>query len=161
MTLVPTRWWASLFMPSCLLLVALAIGIAWCLWAWRRGRTARQARLPVAWTIGGVLLLYLTSTPAVARWAAWTLERQHPPVAVERLPAADAIVVLGGAMHAMRRPDGSLCFFSRGASDRFEAGLAAFQAGRAPIIVFGGGETDVDGAPTEGEWNRQRRRRES
>jgi hypothetical protein len=54
MTLVPTRWWASLFMPSCLLLVALAIGIAWCLWAWRRGRTARQARLPVAWTVGSL-----------------------------------------------------------------------------------------------------------
>jgi uncharacterized SAM-binding protein YcdF (DUF218 family) len=96
MTLVPARWWASLFMPSCL------------------------------------LLLYLASTPAVARWAAWTLERQHPPVAVERLPAADAILVLGGAMHAMRQPDGSLHLFSRGASDPFEAGVGGFQAGGAP-----------------------------
>jgi hypothetical protein len=45
MTLVPTRWWASFFMPSCLLLMGLAVGIAWCLWAWKRGRTPRQARL--------------------------------------------------------------------------------------------------------------------
>ena len=102
MTLVPTRWWASFFMPSCLLLLALAIGIAWCLWAWKRGRTTRPARLPEAWTIGSLVLLYLASAPAVARWAAWTLEREYPPVAVERLPAADAIVVLGGAMHLPR-----------------------------------------------------------
>ena len=87
MTLVPTRWWASFFMPSCLLLMALAIGIAWCLWAWRRGRTPRQARLPLTWTMGSLALLYLASTPWVARWAAWTLERQYPPVAVESLPS--------------------------------------------------------------------------
>jgi hypothetical protein len=31
MTLVPTRWWAGFFMPSCLLLIGLAIGIIWCL----------------------------------------------------------------------------------------------------------------------------------
>jgi len=156
MTLVPTRWWASLFMPSCLLLMALAIGIAWCLWAWRRGRTPRQARLPVAWTVGSLVLLYLASTPWVARWAAWTLERQSPPVAVESLPAADAIVVLAGSIGAMPRADGSIHVFARGASDRFETGLAAFRAGKAPVIVFGSGDSGVPGAPAEGEWNRAR-----
>jgi uncharacterized SAM-binding protein YcdF (DUF218 family) len=156
MTLVPTRWWASLFMPSCLLLMALAIGIAWCLLAWRRGRTARQARLPVAWTVGSLALLYLASTPWVARWATWTLERQNPPLAVESLPTADAIVVLAGSIAAMPRADGSIHVFARGASDRFETGLAAFKAGRAPVIVFGSGRTGVPDAPDEGEWNRRR-----
>jgi uncharacterized SAM-binding protein YcdF (DUF218 family) len=156
MTLVPTRWWASFFMPSCLLLMALAIGIAWCLWAWRRGRTPRQARLPLAWTVGSLILLYLASTPWVARWAAWTLERQYPSVAAESLPTADAIVVLAGSIAAMPRSDGSIHVFARGASDRFETGLAAFRAGRAPVIVFGSGDSGVPGAPAEGEWNRAR-----
>jgi uncharacterized SAM-binding protein YcdF (DUF218 family) len=156
MTLVPTRWWASFFMPSCLLLMGLAIGIIWCLRAWKRGRTPRQARLPIALVVGSASLLYLASTPWVARWAAWTLERQHPPVAVESLPQADAIVVLAGSIAAMPRPDGSIHVFARGASDRFETGLAAFRAGRAPVIVFGSGDSGVPGAPTEGDWNRQR-----
>lgn len=156
MTLVPTRWWASLFMPSCVLLVALAVGFAWCLWAWKRGRTARQARLPMAWTIGSLALLYLASTPWVARWAAWTLERDHRPVAVGALPTADAIVVLAGSIAAMPRADGSVHVYARGASDRFETGLAAFRAGKAPFIVFGSGETGVTGAPAEGDWNRMR-----
>jgi uncharacterized SAM-binding protein YcdF (DUF218 family) len=156
MTLVPTRWWASFFMPSCLLLMGLAVGIVWCFWAWKRGRTPRQARLPIALAIGSALPLYLASTPWVARWAAWTLERQHPPVAVESLPQADAIVVLAGSIAAMPRPDGSIHVFARGASDRFETGLAAFRAGCAPVIVFGSSDSGVAGAPTEGSWNRAR-----
>ena len=156
MTLVPTRWWASFFMPSCLLLMGLAVGIAWCLWAWKRGRTPRQARLPIALVVGSASLLYLASTPWVARWAAWTLEREHPPVAVESLPEADAIVVLAGSIGAMPRADGSVHVFARGVSDRFETGVAAFRAGRAPVIVFGSTDSGVPGAPTEGAWNRTR-----
>jgi hypothetical protein len=38
--------------------------------------------------------------------------------------------------------------YARHASDRFETGIAAFHAGRAPIMVFGGGGTDVPGTPT-------------
>jgi uncharacterized SAM-binding protein YcdF (DUF218 family) len=138
MTLVPTRWWASFFMPSCLLLMGLAIGILWCLWAWKRGRTPRQARVPIALAAGSASLLYLASTPWVARWAASTLERDHPPVAVESLPQADAIVVLAGAIAARPRLDGSVHMFAGGAGDRFETGVA------------------VPGAPAEGAWNRSR-----
>ena len=156
MNLVPTRWWSMLFMPSCLLMLGIAVGAAWCLWAWRRGKTPRQAWPGVALLSGCTALLYLASTPLVARWAAWTLERENPPVAVEELPVADAIVVLGGAMYATERGDGSVHLYARGSSDRFETGLAAYFAKRAPIMVFGGGGTGVPGTPTEGEWNRQR-----
>ncbi len=51
---------------------------------------------------GGVLLtialgwLWLWSTPAFSDWLRATLEQRFPPVAVEELPTADAIVVLGG-----------------------------------------------------------------
>ena len=156
MNLIPARWWSMLFMPSCLLMLGITVGAAWCLWAWRRGKTPRQAWPSVALLAGGVALLYLASTPLVARWAAWTLERRNPPVAVEKLPVADALVVLGGAMYATERDDGSVHLYARGSSDRFETALAAHFAGRAPLMVFGGGSTGVEGAPTEGEWNRDR-----
>ena len=39
---------------------------------------------------------------------------------------------------------------------RFETALTAYRAGRAKLLVFGGGSTDVPGTPPEGEWNRQR-----
>ncbi len=156
MNLVATRWWSMFFMPSCLLMLGMAVGAAWCLWAWRRGKTPRQAWLAVALLVDSTVLLYLASTPLVARWAAWTLERENPPVAVDQLPTADAIVVLGGAMYATERDDGSAHLYARHASDRFETALAAYRVGRAPVIVFGGGETGVPGTPTEGEWNRAR-----
>jgi hypothetical protein len=37
--------------------------------AWRRGRTLRQAHLPITLAVGSASLLYLASTPWVARWA--------------------------------------------------------------------------------------------
>jgi uncharacterized SAM-binding protein YcdF (DUF218 family) len=156
MNLVATRWWSMLFMPSCVLMLGIAVGLAWCLWSWRRGKSPRQAWPAVALAAGSAFLLYLATTPLVARWAAWTLERENPAIAVERLPVADAIVVLGGAMYATQREDGSVHLYARGSADRFETGLAAFRAGRAPLMVFGGGGTGVPGTPTEGEWNRQR-----
>jgi|LauGreDrversion4_2_1035121.scaffolds.fasta_scaffold59997_2 hypothetical protein len=36
-------------------------------------------------------MLYLASTPLVARWAAWTLEKDYPPVDVKTLPVDSAI----------------------------------------------------------------------
>jgi len=73
---------------------------------------------------------------------------------VKTLPVADAIVLLGGSMCATEGADGTVHVYARHANDRFETALAAFEAGRAPIIAFGGGSTGVPGTPTEGEWNR-------
>ena len=48
MNLVATRWWSMLFMPSCVLMAGIAVGLAWCLWSWRRGKSPRQAWPAVA-----------------------------------------------------------------------------------------------------------------
>jgi uncharacterized SAM-binding protein YcdF (DUF218 family) len=154
--LVATRWWSMLVMPSCVLMAAIALGVFLMLRAWQRGKRPGQARFACWLTAASVMMLYLASTPLVARWAAWTLERDYPPVDVKALPVADAIVVLGGAMYATQGADGVVHLYAHHAGDRFETALAAFRAGRAKLIVFGGGETGVPGTPTEGEWNRQR-----
>ena len=67
MNLVATRWWSMLFMPSCLLLAGIAVGFAWCLWAWRRGKSPRQAWPAVVLAAGSAFLLYLASKLLVPR----------------------------------------------------------------------------------------------
>ena len=144
------------FMPSSVLIVALALGVFLMLRAWRRGKRPSEARFACGLTVTSLVVLYLASTPLVARWVAESLERQNPPVDPVTMPVADAIVVLGGSMYATVGPDGTTLLYARHASDRFETAMQAFSAGRAPIIAFGGGGTGVPGTPTEGEWNRAR-----
>ena len=143
-------------MPSSVLMVAVVIGVFLMLRAWRRGKRPGQARFACGLTVTSLVVLYLASTPLVARWVAESLERQNPPVDPVTMPVADAIVVLGGSMYATVGPDGTTLLYARHASDRFETAMQAFSAGRAPIIAFGGGGTGVPGTPTEGEWNRAR-----
>ena len=137
-------------------MVAVALGVFLMLRAWRRGKRPSEARFVCGLTVTSLVVLYLASTPLVARWVAESLERQNPPVDPVTMPVADAIVVLGGSMYATVGPDGTTLLYARHASDRFETAMQAFSAGRAPIIAFGGGGTGVPGTPTEGEWNRAR-----
>ena len=143
-------------MPSSVLIVALALGVFLMLRAWRRGKRPSEARFACGLTVTSLVVLYLASTPLVARWVEESLERLSPPVDPVTMPVADAIVVLGGSMYATVGPDGTTLLYARHASDRFETAMQAFSAGRAPIIAFGGGGTGVPGTPTEGEWNRAR-----
>lgn len=143
-------------MPSSVLMVALALGVFLMLRAWRRGKRPSEARFACGLTVTSLMVLYLVSTPLVARWVTESLERQNPPVDPVTMPVADAIVVLGGSMYATVGPDGTTLLYARHASDRFETAMQAFSAGRAPLIAFGGGGTGVPGTPTEGEWNRAR-----
>ena len=143
-------------MPSSVLMVAVVLGVFLMLRAWRRGKRPSEARFACGLTVTSLMVLYLASTPLVARWVAESLERQNPPVDPVTMPVADAIVVLGGSMYATVGPDGTTLLYARHASDRFETAMQALSAGRAPIIAFGGGGTGVPGTPTEGEWNRAR-----
>jgi len=152
MNLVATRWWSMLFMPSTVLMAGAALGLLLVLRAWARGRRPSQARGALLLASGSLLLLYLLSTPLVARAMARALEDRYPPVDPTKVEAADAIVVLGGGTGATRRPDGSIHVYSMLAADRFESGMAALAANRAPFVVFGGGSVGVEGAPSESQW---------
>lgn len=156
MNLVATRWWSMLLMPSTIAMAAALVGVLLLLRAWSRGRRPSQARAAIAIALASIAALYAMSTPLLARWAAGTLEGRFPAIAPERAGPADAIVVLGGGAGATQREDGSIHLYNWHASDRFESGIAAFKAGRAPVIVFGGGSSGIDGAPSEGDWNRAR-----
>ena len=117
MNLVATRWWSMFFMPSSVLIVALALGVFLMLRAWRRGKRPGEARFACGLTVTSLVVLYLASTPLVARWVAESLERQNPPVDPVTMPVTDAIVVLGGSMYATVGPDGTTLLYARHASD--------------------------------------------
>ena len=55
-------------------------------------------RLGVGFSLAGLFWIWLCATPVFSNWMCLSLEGGYPPVAVESLPGADAIVVLGGAM---------------------------------------------------------------
>ncbi|HRC72165.1 MAG TPA: YdcF family protein [Candidatus Competibacter sp.] len=106
---------------------------------------------------GGVLLaialgwLWLWSTPAFSDWVRATLEQRYPPIPVEELPVADAIVVLGGGMEAAKPPE-RLYPDLNAAADRIWHTARLFRAGKAPLILVSGGNLPWSGVDrTEAE----------
>ena len=149
MNLIPTRWYTILFMPSSVSLLLMAIGLV-LLWRQMRRTPAasRTPRLGPTMITAGFTLLYLASTPLVAVWLSWSLERQTPYLDPERAPKADAIVVLGGGQQVYMAEDGSAHLFIRLAADRLEMGLRAYKAGRAPLLAVGGGDFGLPSLPS-------------
>lgn len=156
MSMVATRTWSMLFMPSAALIGCLCLGLLLLIRAWRRGKRPSEARLGWLLASTGAIGLYVASTPIAARALVRLTEGDYGPVDPGALPKADAIVVLGGGMGATVGDDGLVHLYARGAPDRFETALRAWHAGRAPLLAFGGGAPNVPCAPTEGTWNRIR-----
>lgn len=113
---------------TALLLAAVAGMLLW------RGR-----RRSGAWLLGVALgWLWLWSTPVFSDWLRATLEQRHPPVFLEQLPVADAIVVLGGTAEVAApplRPDPDL----GAAIDRVWYAARLYRAGKAPQVLVSGG----------------------
>ena len=109
--------------------LVLMLLACWC--AWRRsvcwGRIFTGACL--AWNVFWAL-------PSTMLWMGGALERGTPPVPLDKVPQADAIVVLGGGMMsqagAMAYPE----LFS--GADRVWHAARLYKAGKAPLIIFSG-----------------------
>ncbi len=98
----------------------------------------------------GLGVLWLASTSLVGDTAMRAAEGWQVRVPVAALPSSQAIVVLSGMLVAPPG-DAPLGEWSE-AVDRFEAGIALFQAGKAPVLVFTGGWVPwYPGARPEGE----------
>jgi len=81
--------------------------------------------------------LWLASTPLLAGYLMAELERDYPPVAAKSLPEADVILLLGGAIRGEVTKD-TLADMS-GVGDRLVFAVAAYKAGKAPVIIVTGG----------------------
>jgi uncharacterized SAM-binding protein YcdF (DUF218 family) len=100
---------------------------------------------PAAISAGlGFSWLWIASLPAVSDALVASLERRHPPVAVEATPAADAIVVLGGALGPKEPP--RLWSDLGPQADRVLHAARLYHAGKAPLVLVAGGIPPTSGA---------------
>jgi uncharacterized SAM-binding protein YcdF (DUF218 family) len=167
--MIPTRWYLPFFLPSTALMIgiALALLIAW-IASRRAGRGTITALLPgggpwritvrIAHALAGALLalMLIASLPVTA--IALTRATEHPYEAVDptTLPQAEAIVVLSGSIWHTTAADGYVHTRIGAAHDRFDTGVRAWRAGRAPLLAFGSGMGRTPDAPTEGPWSHDR-----
>jgi len=84
-----------------------------------------------------VIWLIFFSLPVISHSLRSIQEAGFPPIAVEKLPKKQAIVVLGGAMRPAVNIDGLPDL--RDSADRVWHAARLFHAGRAPLVVLSGG----------------------
>lgn len=98
----------------------------------------RWRRLSLASMMLGVAIIWTFSTPAVSNALRASLEMRYPPVAIDALPEADVIVVLGGALAYPRPP--RLEVELTDPADRVLYAARLHRAGKAPLILASGGK---------------------
>ncbi len=101
---------------------------------WRRRKTC------IGLLVAAVAWLWFWSMPLVADALGSSLEAEFGPEPIDKLPKADAIVILGGGMNAATNvcPYPNLC----AAADRVWHAARLYKAGKAPLIVPSGDGTD-------------------
>jgi len=99
--------------------------------AWKKLRVSRCL------CVAALLLLAVFSSPSGSAALLGALESRYPDVAIAALPRAQAIVVLGCALHApgFQHENSGLI----GSSDRILHALRLYRAGRAPVVMCSGG----------------------
>lgn len=93
-------------------------------------------RFACAFALGGVLILWFFSTGLAYRWLGMGLEREFPPMRVEELPKADAIVVLGGGVNGNTNTLHYAELYL--SADRVAHAARIWKAGKAPVIIVSG-----------------------
>jgi uncharacterized SAM-binding protein YcdF (DUF218 family) len=77
-----------------------------------------------------LVALWIAATPFFANWLDWRLESEFPPAEVQKLPASDAVILLGGAGLDLNNP-----------TNRIMHALQIYRAGKAPRIIYSGGSS--------------------
>ncbi|MGB0513407.1 MAG: YdcF family protein, partial [Wenzhouxiangellaceae bacterium] len=109
-----------------LLLASLGLLLAW-----------RQWRGGLALILMSLASLWLLATPAVSDVLRASLENRFPPLALDQVPEADAIVVLGGGIQPPHGPNPRPNLGR--AADRYWHAARLWRAGKAPEILITGG----------------------
>jgi uncharacterized SAM-binding protein YcdF (DUF218 family) len=115
------------------LTVVLGLGLlAWALLLMRKPRWAAA--------IGALSFatLWIASLPVVADALSSGLDEQYPAVTIEATPAADAILVLGGALSGASPPKRPM-FGIGPAAGRVWHTAALYRAGKARTVIIAGG----------------------
>jgi len=108
-------------------LIVLALGLGW----------IGYRRIAMMCLVVAVAGLWVVSTPSFSDWALSTLENQHPPLPVARLPAADVAIVLGGAIDQKAPPRVAIDLHAT--ADRVLHASRIYRAGKVDSIFVTGG----------------------
>jgi uncharacterized SAM-binding protein YcdF (DUF218 family) len=128
----------SLFLSKLLPVFVYPLGAALILGALALILLVLRFRQSGLFLLGVVLAgLWIGSTPIFANWLMARLETENPAVAVESLPEADAIILLGGFMDQPLTP--RIYAELNEAADRVIGAWRLFSAGKAPVILVSGG----------------------
>src|ERR1700733_9122242 len=110
--------------------------LAFCLW--RRGQ-----RVPAMAAAALFLLMTIVGSTPVSDWLLESLERPYAGVRIEDLPAADAVVMLGGGSEPARYE--AFHVHLSPAADRLVMARALLQLGKSTALMLGGGGAKLDG----------------
>ncbi|WP_243391600.1 YdcF family protein [Pseudohalioglobus lutimaris] len=97
----------------------------------------RWRRISSTLSVVALAWLYACSTALVADRLMASLEDQYPPKAMSVLPAAEAIVVLGGATRGDTHMSSMADLNAR--ADRLTHAVALYKANKAPLVLLSGG----------------------
>ena len=105
----------------------------------------RRWRIGPALTLAALVVLLVFGSFPVSHALLWSLEKQYPDHTTDDVSPAEAIVVLGGAVHPpSRQHPGSGLVDS---SDRVLHAFRLYRGGRAPLILCSGGGEQGAEAP--------------
>lgn len=127
-----------LLLNSFVTLLIAPLGTALLTWALAvvlslRGRKRSAQVLAVL----AFMWLWCWSTPLASHWIRGQLEASYPPLPLAAVPAAQAVVVLGGTMDP---PDALRPWPNLGqAADRVWHASRLFALGKAPVVLLSGG----------------------
>lgn len=135
--------YASKILP--LLVLPLGVTLLLCgaaLWSLMRGNTRRAG----GFLVTALLVLWISSTPWVAAAALASLERQYPPVPLERIPESGCAILLGGAVAAGLHPRVDPEF--NNAMDRVYKAAQLYRVGKARHLIVTAGNQPWSESPT-------------
>lgn len=101
----------------------------------------RRRRIAVLIAGCGMAWVIFWSLPASSLWAGGRLEQLYPYRPPEVLPAAEAIVVLGGST-ASNRPNWFEPYDRNATVSRVDTAARLYHAGRAPLVIVSGAALD-------------------
>jgi len=108
----------------------------------------RRRRVAFLLAGGGMAWILFWSLPASTLWAGGRLEQRYPYRPPDGLPAAQAIVVLGGST-ASNRPNWFESYDRARTVARVDTAARLYQARRAPLVIVSGAA--LDGAVSEAQ----------
>lgn len=110
---------------------------------------AGRKRLAFWSGILALLWLWCWSLPAASNWVRGYLEDQHPPIVIQEVPQAEAVVVLGGGVSPASTSE--LYPNLESGADRVWHAARLFHASKAPLILLTGGSNPEHSATSEAE----------